>query len=379
MIKIIQIILFVIFICVPPVLANLKNDVVEKPIAIAIDRDGYIFVLSGNGTWRYELRKYNSKGELENILNRTVLNLWLSDFDAYEFVRSSDKLSKKYEGLIKYLKCEPVKDKILEKIIYPRQITIGTDGGIYVIADDIYGKTSKIGIIDPNDGHTIFTFGKSGSGEADLWHPKGIAVDKDGNIYVTNHVYSSEGKKLYAVKKYDNKGKFIKSWGTWGGGAGEFKDPWAIAVDDKNSYIYVTDVFYPSWMRGTGEDDPQERINKFTKDGKFIKSWGGNKITGVAVLPPKLIVDPDFLDPVGLAVDSKGYVFVLEDDRARVSKFDGEGNLIEKWGKPGTGQKEFRNPQSIAIDKNDNVYIADTGNNRIQKVDSNGKFLMEIK
>ncbi|MEA1877649.1 MAG: SBBP repeat-containing protein, partial [Bacteroidota bacterium] len=330
--------------------------------------------------------KYDLKGDFINVINKRIydINFVEDHISVARYVNNKKAFGTEIMpgdiiDFAKYLQVAPTLEAIIEKIIYPERLKMSSDGNVYALGKDIYRKNYRVGIIDPTDGHTIFIFGKSGTGEADLLWPKDIAVDTEGNIYITNYVYSKEGEKLFAVKKYDNRGNFIKSWGVWGGGNGEFKDPWAIAIDDRNGYVYVTDAFYPSWMRGTGEEHPQERVQKFTKDGKFIKKWGGNRITGVVVFPPRLLVEPDFSDPVGIAVDSKGYVYVLEDDRARVSKFDGDGKLIKRWGKPGVGQGEFRDPQAIAIDKNDNVYIADTGNDRIQKFDPNGKFLMEIR
>lgn len=379
--KLILAILLFIIICTSRGVADSKHNISENPSSVVIDNNSSIYVLSGWYIYKhvlpthkiYEINKKTT--DMQKVENHISIMRYVNNNKAF----GTTITSKDIIEYAKYFHTKPTFEAFIDKIIYPEKISIGSDGNLYAIGEDIFRKSYRIGLIDPNDGHTIFAFGRSGTGEADLWWPKDIAVDKDGNIYVTNHVYSEEGNKLFAIKKYDRQGNFIKGWGTWGGGGGEFKDPWAIAIDDKNGYVYVSDSFYPSWMRGTGEQHPQERINKYTKDGKFIKSWGGNKVTGVAIIPPMLIVEPDFSDPVGLAIDSKGYVYVLEDDRARVSKYDGEGRLITRWGKIGAGQGEFKNPQAIAIDKDDNVYVADTDNNRIQEFDSNGKFLKEIR
>ncbi|OGC05440.1 hypothetical protein A2230_07060 [candidate division WOR-1 bacterium RIFOXYA2_FULL_36_21] len=386
---------------------------IKSPANIAIDKGGNIcFIIFGKWIAKFDLLKdfaerINQKTvDAIDYSEKTLIcgKFLMTSFEASENAKNKTyKYGKIYKGYInnlkpsetevgfdevqdkviiplsKYFQVQPSLEAILDRVIYPQKITLGSDGNIYAIGEDVFRKNYRIGIIDPNDGHTIFTFGKTGTGEADLWFPKDIAVDSDGIIYVTNHVYSKEGYKLYAVKKYDKSGKFLGKFGTWGGGGGEFKDPWAITIDNQNGYVYVSDSFYPSWMRGTGYDHPQERIQKFTKDGKFLKSWGGNKISGFSIYPPALMLDPDFSDPIGMVVDSQGYVYVLEDDRARVSKFDENGKLILRWGKPGTGQGEFLGPQGISIDKDDNIYIADTKNDRIQKFDSNGKFLMEVK
>ena len=59
----------------------------------------------------------------------------------------------------------------------------------------------------------------------------------------------------------------------------------------------------------------------------------------------------------------------------RLQKFDGDGNLLTKWGTPGTGDGQFITPTAIAIDSSDNIYVVDASNNRIQKFDGDGKFI----
>ena len=85
--------------------------------------------------------------------------------------------------------------------------------------------------------------------------------------------------------------------------------------------------------------------------------------------------------PRNIAFDSKGNMFVVDSDGARVEKFDSEGKFLLAWGSKsldGTiGQAgTFNQPWGIAVDKSGNVYVADTWNHRIQKFDSNGKFLL---
>jgi DNA-binding beta-propeller fold protein YncE len=58
-------------------------------------------------------------------------------------------------------------------------------------------------------------------------------------------------------------------------------------------------------------------------------------------------------------------VYVVDTDNNRVEKFDSNGNFITKWGSNGTADGQFDNPMGIAIDSPGNVYVADD-NNRIQ-------------
>ena len=56
-------------------------------------------------------------------------------------------------------------------------------------------------------------------------------------------------------------------------------------------------------------------------------------------------------------------------------KFSKNGKFIKWWGGKGTEPGQFDQPHSIAVDSKDRVYVADRSNNRIQIFDSDGKFL----
>ncbi|MBF0543946.1 MAG: hypothetical protein HQM08_05925 [Candidatus Riflebacteria bacterium] len=53
-------------------------------------------------------------------------------------------------------------------------------------------------------------------------------------------------------------------------------------------------------------------------------------------------------------------------------------NLDKSWGSNGKGDGEFINPCGIAVDSKDALYVCDAGNRRIQKLSSDGKFLAKL-
>ena len=64
-----------------------------------------------------------------------------------------------------------------------------------------------------------------------------------------------------------------------------------------------------------------------------------------------------FFGPTGIAVDSSGNVYVADFANDRIEKFTADGKLVTKWGWRGSGDGQFRFPTGIAIDSSDNVYI----------------------
>ena len=71
-------------------------------------------------------------------------------------------------------------------------------------------------------------------------------------------------------------------------------------------------------------------------------------------------------NPVEIAVDSFGFVYVTEFFNSRVQKFTNDGTFVTKWGSQGTGDGQFRNPWGIGIDSSGKVFVSDFINNNIQ-------------
>ena len=57
--------------------------------------------------------------------------------------------------------------------------------------------------------------GRIGFWTADFYFPLGIALDTSGNVYVSDNLNSR-------IQKFWNNGTFIREWGTFGSGDGQF-------------------------------------------------------------------------------------------------------------------------------------------------------------
>jgi DNA-binding beta-propeller fold protein YncE len=73
-----------------------------------------------------------------------------------------------------------------------------------------------------------------------------------------------------------------------------------------------------------------------------------------------------FWGPRGLAVDSKGNVYVTDTGNKRVVVFNSNGEFVTQFGTTGIDPGQFDEPVGLAIDQNGLVYVADTWNARIQ-------------
>jgi DNA-binding beta-propeller fold protein YncE len=170
--------------------------------------------------------------------------------------------------------------------------------------------------------------------------PHGLAVDPEGNVWVTDGV-GREGKG-HQVFKFSPDGKVLMTLGkagVAGTGPDEFNAPSATLVAP-NGDIFVAD--------GHG-GNTNARIVKFNKDGKFIKTWG-KKGSG-----------PGEIDgPHTLAMDSQGRLFLGDRGNNRIQIFDQDGNFIDQWA-------QFSRPSGVYIDKNDTIYVADSESESVSK------------
>jgi DNA-binding beta-propeller fold protein YncE len=81
-----------------------------------------------------------------------------------------------------------------------------------------------------------------------------------------------------------------------------------------------------------------------------------------------------------VAWDRAGNIFIADGigTNNRIAKFDKDGKFLKSWGQTGTENGQFNRVRSIALDAQGNVYVADEGNQRIQVFDGEGTFKSQI-
>jgi sugar lactone lactonase YvrE len=60
---------------------------------------------------------------------------------------------------------------------------------------------------------------------------------------------------------------------------------------------------------------------------------------------------------------------------ARISKFSRDGKFIKSWGGLGMRHGEFRTPHAMAFDGKGRLWVVDRGNHRLEIFDQEGKYL----
>jgi DNA-binding beta-propeller fold protein YncE len=79
----------------------------------------------------------------------------------------------------------------------------------------------------------IRRIGTQGTGPGMFTRPKGVAFDSDGNLYVVDAAFNN-------FQIFSPKGRILMFVGSFGSGPGEFNLPLSISIDAKNR-LYVTD------------------------------------------------------------------------------------------------------------------------------------------
>ena len=175
--------------------------------------------------------------------------------------------------------------------------------------------------------------------------PHGLHVDRDGNVWVTDGQRSKDATRGHQVFKFTPQGKVLMTLGK-AGVAGDGPD----ALNEPNDVITAPngDIFVSEGHSGQNPKPPPNtvgRITKFTRDGKFVKTWG------------RLGSAPgEFRTPHALAFDSRGRLFVADRGNHRIQIFDQDGKLLDTW-------YQFSRVSGLFIDRNDTLHAIDSESN----------------
>src|SRR2546426_4607253 len=188
-----------------------------------------------------------------------------------------------------------------------------------------------------------------------------VDVDSNDHIWVAERcgTNSCAGSNLSPILEFDPSGKLLRSFG-----AGMFVFPHGICVD-KEGNVWVTD--------GDGKDGKGHQAFKFSPDGRVLMTLGKAGVSGDG--------PETFNRPSDVIVGPNGDIFVADghggDSNARIVKFSKDGKFIKTWGKKGSGPGEFNLAHTLAFDSRGRLFVGDRANNRIQIFDQEGKFLAQ--
>lgn len=206
--------------------------------------------------------------------------------------------------------------------------------GIIYITDTIQ---MQVIILDLPGKKASYLKGNKGPGQ--LSKPINIAVDDDGNVYVTDTLRK-------AVLKYGPDGEFVDKVGD-----DEMK-PVAVAVDDL--YIYILDA-----------------------DNGLVRVYDRKSHASVRTFGQDGVEKGRLFKPLGIGVSHKGGVYVTNLD-GRIVHFDRDGHPLRMFGKLGTGLSQFNRPRSITFDEDGVMYIVDAASQNVRLMTEEFQLLMSF-
>jgi DNA-binding beta-propeller fold protein YncE len=255
------------------------------------------------------------------------------------------------------------------KIHYKRfamTVVIALAYSIGISAQDNRPPAEKL----PQPYRTIRDWGQFPAVKGIVWPAAVTAIEPDraGNIYVVYRCLdnSCAGRPEDPILKFDKSGKLLAKFG-----AGLFVFPHGATID-KDGNLWVTD--------GGGANGKGHQVFKFSPEGKVLMTLGKagvagdgqdtfNQPTDVAIAPNGdiFVADGHRDSPTGKPIND------------RIVRFSKDGKFIKAFGKTGTGPGEIREPHSIAFDSQGRLFVADRINNRIEIFDQDGKYLDQWK
>ena len=185
-----------------------------------------------------------------------------------------------------------VESQITEGLQDPVGLAIDTENRFLYVVDT---QQDQVLVYDADTLKLLRRMGTGGKSHyltspGDFAAPQGVALDKDGNVYVTDTLNNR-------VESFDADGNFIGAFGKNGDGPGYFARPKGIAIDG-DGHIWVA-------------DEVQDRLQVFDREGQLLTYIG----LGHGELPGQ------FQALVGVAIDKQNHVFTAEQYPGRLQEF----------------------------------------------------------
>ncbi len=212
----------------------------------------------------------------------------------------------------------------------PIGLTISDDGRVF-IADTHYSRV----IVTDDSGNELARFGSKGSGDGQFQLPTDVALDAEGNIYVSE--YNGNDR----ITKWSSDFKFMKVVAQGEIAGQQLLRPSGIDIDPEQT-LWVADAC-------------NHRILHFDLDGRLLSSWG------------ELGAEPGKMQyPYDITCTPDGEIMVCEYGNHRLQWFSKEGEYLRVWGTPGRRIGELWAPWGAAVGLRDFVYVVDSLNSRVQ-------------
>ena len=246
-----------------------ENSIVNKPYGVAM-YDGVIHVVDirGPGYAKFDVKNkkfdfvYGSySGKMKKPINITI------DKDGSKYIADIGR----EQVLVFDANDEYVRSYIDSEDFKPADVAI-TDDKLFVACM----KHHQVHVFDKANGKKLYSIGKAGSKEGELFYPSNLTIGPDNQLYI-----SESGN--FRVQVFTQDGQSLRQFGKVGSGLGQFARPKGVALDH-DGRIYIVDAAF-------------ENVQILDKDGKVLMFFGEpGGLRGNINLPAAIAIDYDNVD-----------------------------------------------------------------------------------
>ncbi|MEQ1532950.1 MAG: tetratricopeptide repeat protein [Sideroxydans sp.] len=311
---------------------------VSEGVVYVADTDNARIQLFGvNGVFMHTFEVSSPKAAAESkeipYLLKEPTSIALDGVGRVYVLDAGDSQVKVYDPSGRYLKSLPSVGK-------PIALSVAEDG-IYV-ADEVSQVISKFDF----EGKLAYIFGSKGEARAQFKKLAGLAVEKGQQVYVgdagkawVNQFLTVAGNKPEPLAKVP--GRASVKW------MGNFAiEAQVLASDAKGAVLAIS------------------------KDGKSL----------LKLLEGKVIAEikPEDMELVAVTVDKTGAIWVLDEKKKRCVQLDEAGKVLSSFGSVGSGAGQFGNPVALAVNSAGLIFVADSSNHNVQMFRGDGVYLNNL-
>lgn len=263
----------------------------------------------------------------------------------------------------------------------PIRVDFDSAGNLYLTDSDNHTirKVNPQGVISTiagKPGQSGFSGDSGPATTALLNFPIGVAVDKDGNVYICDN----DNNRIRKITAATGAITTIAGSGAVGSGgdsgpatAAQFNEPQNVAVD-KDGNVYISDF-------------GNNRIRKVNASDGMISTVAGTGVAGFSG-DSGLATAAQISSPLNISVDKDGNLIICDSGNNRIRKVtaaDGKISTIVGKGVSGFGgdggpatDAALFAPAGAIVDQAGNLYFSDRGNHRVRKVSAGAGIITTV-
>lgn len=241
----------------------------------------------------------------------------------------------------------------------PTGLAVDRDGALYVV-DSNNHRVQRIAL-----NGDVKRYGRPGNAPGELWGPQAVAVEPSGQFF-------------FVAEQGNNRVQCFAFNGQHRGIMNNFRSPSGITFDSRgqlwvadtgNGRVMCFDIRSGQFLGGFDKSQGISRpVSVYCDRSGSVSITEGMTGEIVRFQDSQRWVSRRLSSPQQIAVDTQGRLYVAEAGANRLHVFDAQGNSLLTYDTPSARFGSFRQPSGVAIGPNGEIYVSDTLNHRILRL-----------